>query len=142
MSLQQHLDPVILPIIRNVMPTLIAQSIVGVQPMTGPSAQVFKLRKRYKLLWDGAFQPIRYSVAPGVYRHFLRINNRRRTQNDDDLRAAGYASVTLHMQDSGDEVNAWCRANLGQDTWLRLGRSRTWWFSRDGDAVLFRMVWA
>jgi len=37
---------VILPIIRNVMPTLIAQDICGVSPMMGPSTEVFSLRRR------------------------------------------------------------------------------------------------
>ena len=144
--MQQQLNPVLIPLIRRVMPNLIAQDIIGVSPMTGPAAQIFKLRSRYRY---HNIQPLRYPVLPGVYRHFLRINNRRRTQNDDDLGAAGYASVTLPtdrtplaMQERGAEIDAWCRENLGQDTWLRLGRSRTWWFSRDNDAVLFGMVWA
>jgi hypothetical protein len=38
---------VILPIIRRVMPTVIANEIVGVQPMTGPVAQIHTLRVRY-----------------------------------------------------------------------------------------------
>ena len=38
---------VILPVIRRVMPTVIANEIVGVQPMTGPVAQIHTLRVRY-----------------------------------------------------------------------------------------------
>lgn len=41
------LNKVILPIIRRVMPTVIANEIVGVQPMTGPVAQIHTLRLRY-----------------------------------------------------------------------------------------------
>jgi len=41
------LNRVILPIIRRVMPTVIANEIVGVQPMTGPVAQIHTLRVRY-----------------------------------------------------------------------------------------------
>jgi hypothetical protein len=38
---------VILPVIRRVMPTVIANEIVGVQPMTGPVGQIHTLRVRY-----------------------------------------------------------------------------------------------
>jgi len=41
------LNRVILPVIRRVMPTTIANEIVGVQPMTGPVAQIHTLRVRY-----------------------------------------------------------------------------------------------
>ena len=41
------LDRVILPVIRRVMPTVIANEIVGVQPMTGPVGQIHTLRVRY-----------------------------------------------------------------------------------------------
>lgn len=134
----QTLNPVIIPILRRVMPNLIAQDIIGVSPMTGPAASVFKLRAKYR------YRSLRYPVEPDVYRHFLRINNRRRTQNDEDLRAAGYASVTLPIGVDyfPTRIDAWCDANLGRHTWLRLGQPRTWWFSRDHDAVLFRMVWS
>lgn len=38
---------VILPIIRRVMPSIIAQDIIGVSPMTGPVADIFSLRACY-----------------------------------------------------------------------------------------------
>lgn len=38
---------VILPLIRRVMPTVIANDLVGVQPMTGPVGQINTLRVRY-----------------------------------------------------------------------------------------------
>lgn len=41
------LNKVIMPIIRRVMPTVIANEIVGVQPLTGPVAQIHTLRLRY-----------------------------------------------------------------------------------------------
>jgi len=41
------LNKVILPVIRRVMPTVIANEIVGVQPMTGPVGQIHTLRVRY-----------------------------------------------------------------------------------------------
>ena len=41
------LNRVILPVIRRVMPTVIANEIIGVQPMTGPVSQIHTLRVRY-----------------------------------------------------------------------------------------------
>ena len=41
------LNRVILPVIRRVMPTVIANELVGVQPMTGPVGQIHTLRVRY-----------------------------------------------------------------------------------------------
>ena len=48
------LNRVILPVIRRVMPTTIANEIVGVQPMTGPVAQIHTLRVRYADTADSA----------------------------------------------------------------------------------------
>ncbi|MCP4800133.1 MAG: hypothetical protein GY893_09340, partial [bacterium] len=48
------LNKVILPIIRRVMPTVIANEIIGVQPMTGPVGQIHTLRVRYAESQGGA----------------------------------------------------------------------------------------
>ncbi len=42
-----QLNKVILPVIRRVMPTVIANEIVGVQPMAGPIAQIHTMRISY-----------------------------------------------------------------------------------------------
>ena len=41
------LNKVILPVIRRVMPTVIANEIIGVQPMAGPVSQIHTLRVKY-----------------------------------------------------------------------------------------------
>ena len=46
------LNRVILPVIRRVMPTVIANELVGVQPMTGPVGQIHTLRVRYSDAFD------------------------------------------------------------------------------------------
>jgi hypothetical protein len=48
------LNRVILPVIRRVMPTVIANELVGVQPMTGPVGQIHTLRVRYSDTYAGA----------------------------------------------------------------------------------------
>ena len=48
------LNRVILPVIRRVLPTVIANELVGVQPMTGPVGQIHTLRVRYSDTYDNA----------------------------------------------------------------------------------------
>ena len=63
------LNRVILPVIRRVMPTVIANEIIGVQPMTGPVAQIHTLRVRYADSADGvvageeALSPFKIAAA-------------------------------------------------------------------------------
>jgi Major capsid protein Gp23 len=60
------LNRVILPVIRRVMPTVIANEIVGVQPMTGPVAQIHTLRVRYaETATSTAPSPFDTSVTAG-----------------------------------------------------------------------------
>src|SRR6056300_392190 len=63
------LNRVILPVIRRVMPTVIANEIVGVQPMTGPVSQIHTLRVRYSdtndnvTAGDEALSPFKIGTA-------------------------------------------------------------------------------
>ena len=43
----QNYDPVLISLIRRAAPKLIAYDVVGVQPLTGPTGQIFALRSRY-----------------------------------------------------------------------------------------------
>lgn len=43
----QNYDPVLISLIRRAAPKLIAYDVLGVQPMTGPTGQIFALRSRY-----------------------------------------------------------------------------------------------
>lgn len=49
-----QLNKVILPVMRRVMPTVIANEIVGVQPMTGPIGQIHTMRVKYAETYGGA----------------------------------------------------------------------------------------
>jgi len=56
------LHRVILPVIRRVMPTVIANELVGVQPMQGPVSQIHTLRVRYS---DGFTDGVGGNVTAG-----------------------------------------------------------------------------
>lgn len=63
------INKVILPIIRRVMPTVIANEIIGVQPMAGPVGQIHTLRTRYAesgtgvVAGDEALSPFKVAAA-------------------------------------------------------------------------------
>lgn len=44
---QKRPDPVMVGVIRRMLPSMIASSIVGVQPMTAPSGNIFDFKVRY-----------------------------------------------------------------------------------------------
>jgi hypothetical protein len=83
------LNRVILPVIRRVMPTVIANEIVGVQPMTGPVGQIHTLRIRYADSGDGvaageeALSPFKFATA----------YSGQQTGGDGDGRAASTAAL-------------------------------------------------
>ena len=63
------LNRVILPVIRRVMPTVIANELVGVQPMTGPVGQIHTLRVRFSdtaddaVAGDEALSPFKIAIG-------------------------------------------------------------------------------
>jgi hypothetical protein len=81
------LNRVILPVIRRVMPTVIANEIVGVQPMTGPVGQIHTLRVRYSdtadnvTAGDEALSPFKIAAAY--------------SGNDDDSNPAANSTASL-----------------------------------------------
>jgi hypothetical protein len=125
------IDPVLMSIYQRVMPQIIAQSIIGVSPMTGPSGDIFKLKSLYR--WEQ-----RLSMTKAHYRTFLRVNDRPRSQTLQAFRAAGYPTVYVNY---GDIIRAagWCREQFGDDGFLRF--SDTLVFKDEADATLFKMRW-
>jgi hypothetical protein len=124
------LNPVIISTMRRVMPSIIARSIVGVSPMSGPVGRFFALHPRG-----------RHRVDRAVYRHFLRLYDRRKTQGDADLAAANYHRVDAVPWEHHAAALAWCRDRFGQHGFLRLPFSSAWWFVERDHAVEFSMVW-
>ena len=60
------LNKVILPVIRRVMPTVIANEIVGVQPMAGPVSQIHTLRVKYNAATDHAATQLQDSTGANL----------------------------------------------------------------------------
>lgn len=81
------LNKVILPVIRRVMPGVIANEIVGVQPMPGPVAQIHTLRVRYGQTLAGVIAGSE-AMAP------LHVNDLARSYSGNQLPAAPGAATT------------------------------------------------
>lgn len=54
---------ILLPIIKNVYPHVLAQSIVGVQPMTKPVGEIFTMRASYKPQSKYKFSRAKWYIA-------------------------------------------------------------------------------
>lgn len=125
-------DSVLIGLVRKVMPNLIANDIIGVQPMMGSSAEIFGMRSRYE-------QEIRIRMTKEHYKTFLRVNDRPKTQPLRAFTNAGYPHVDL--PDVSDTIKAigWCREQFGEHGYQRF--HTTFIFKDEDDAMLFRISW-
>lgn len=115
------------------MPQIIANDIVGVSPMVGPSGKIFSMVDRWKQGWYG-----RVAFTKDHYRYFLRVYNRRIHHHPEYLTGLGYPHVKVSRRD-GLNVDAldWCEVNLKPGSWIH--SHADFWFANDEDAVLFKM---
>jgi hypothetical protein len=96
------LNRVILPVIRRVMPTVIANELVGVQPMTGPVGQIHTLRVRYaQSLQDNSSAQTSVTAGQEALSPFT-IATAYSTVPQDVSTATGYTgSNTANMEGTG-----------------------------------------
>ena len=121
---------VLLPLIRRVMPTIIANSIIGVSPMTGPPVSVFDM--------IGFSSPVEMTKVH--YSHFLRVYNRRTQHRPEYITGLGYQKIRITRRaDLHLDADLWCRDNLKAGSYVR--KFGEFWFAYNDDAVLFKMTW-
>jgi hypothetical protein len=96
------LNRVILPVIRRVMPTVIANELVGVQPMTGPVGQIHTLRVRYaQSLTDNSLAQTSVTAGQEALSPFT-IAQAYSTVPKDQTVATGYTgNNTANMEGTG-----------------------------------------
>lgn len=122
-----------LDIVRRVMPTVIANELVGVQPMTGPVTTIFGSKSN----WPG-----RVRMTKSHYGHFLRVYNRRKTHHPEYLTKLGYHTVNLQnisVARSIQDVKTWC-----DDTFQKgavVASFYDFWFAYEQDYLMFKMRW-
>ena len=120
-------------IIRRVTPTIIANDIIGVQPMTGPIGAIFSLRSKYNQR--------RIKLTNDHYRVFVRLNNRKKTQAIPDINAAKYPRLSLPLGSLNDNINCltWCAEQFGKCGYIE--DSGTIWFANDNDMLFYKLRW-
>lgn len=128
MSNSKVLIPLI-PIIRRVMPTIIAQDIVGVQPMSGPIIDILTRQTGY----SG-----RVVLTKSHFGHFLRIYNRRKAHHPDYITSLGYEKFRIRYSDV-IEAKEWCRKTFKPGAYIR--SMNDFWFANERDALLFSLRW-
>jgi len=60
-----------LPMIRNIIPNIIAQDIIGVQPMTAPTSNIFNIKRKI-IVYNKKYWPYQYNVSWDEYREIER----------------------------------------------------------------------
>lgn len=114
------------------MPSIIAQDLIGVQPMTGPAVDIFTMRGNYN--WAG-----RVVLYKEHFNHFLRVYNRRKHHHPDYLTNLGYTKIRLAYSKTIDAAR-WCRETFKRGTYVR--SSSDFWFAYERDAMLFTLRWS
>jgi hypothetical protein len=96
------LNRVILPVIRRVMPTVIANELVGVQPMTGPVGQIHTLRVRYaQSLTDTSAAATSVTAGQEALSPFLIAQAYSRTPQADSSSSSYTANNTAALEGNG-----------------------------------------
>lgn len=99
------LNRVILPVIRRVMPTVIANELIGVQPMTGPVGQIHTLRVRYaQNLTDESAAMTSVVAGDEALSPFLIAQAYSRTKSSDTTAYSYTAAPTATLEGNGGKA--------------------------------------
>jgi hypothetical protein len=128
MSTQQVLNPALLPLIRRVMPDIIAQDLIGVQPMTGLVGSIFYIWTLDDLI-----------MQKEHFQHFLRVYNRKKCHSINDIAALGYTMTKVSALNAVTAKN-WCKENLKPGSFVCV--NTRFCFAYDRDATFFAMKWS
>jgi hypothetical protein len=141
----KEMAKVIMPAIRRVMPNIIANDILGVQPMTGPVGQIFGQVARYSTAKS------RYATMNKAgYKQFLRLNDRKRRQYESDFVKAKYPYhdvprdyyVRLMRADGAQSMLDWLEAMMPHSHVLFAGFQPRIYFENENDRLMFILRWS
>lgn len=123
--------------IRRVMPRIIVQDIFGVSPMKAPSPlpMLGKFRVKFSYVITA-----RTAVPVELYRTFLRLYNKRKTQCDDDFAKANYYGSTINSVDVPEAVD-WCKDQFGTYGFCFNSITYRFWFATEQQQSMFVLVW-
>lgn len=123
-------DQVLLSIIRRTYSSILAQQIIGVQPLTSPSGKIFTMR------------PSSFDFQNAYYKYFLRLNNRRKYQTRLDFEKANYPFIILNNISViyKSEWKKWMNNSIGEHRYFRI-QDRLYFDNKDS-IVLYHMMWS
>lgn len=129
-------DPVIVSVIRRAWPQIIAQSIIGVQPMTRSTGQIFNMKPRY---FGFKFR----MIDKRYFKNFLRLNDKRMAFSVEAIKKASYPIVELSSTQVVNfaDMHQWCNENIGEFTHINNGYN-LFVFSDVEYATAFKLAWA
>lgn len=114
------------------MPNLIAQSILGVQPMTGLTGSIFSMKAQY------AATKLKIPLNKQHYKKFLRLYNRRKFTYHTDIIDVGYFMCEKYKT---EECIEWCEKNFGKYGFIYDDLFNRFYFENLNDQTLFKMRW-
>jgi len=120
---------VLLPLIRRVMPNIIASQLIGVQSPTAPVGQIFSS------IWT--LEHLKMKKVH--YQHFLRVYNRKTYHKIDDVVKLGYTQVKVSVMNA-IPAKRWCVATLKPGSFVMINTRFV--FAYDRDATLFALRWS
>jgi hypothetical protein len=120
-------DPVILPVIRRALPTLLAQAILGDPP--DPSVDFYTK--------NGI--PGRVAFKKENYNYFLRVYNRRKRHHPEYIDSLGYLRVRIPAS-KVIAARRWCAMNLKNGSYVN--SMVDFWFAHEKDYTLFLLRWS
>jgi Major capsid protein Gp23 len=143
------LNKVILPAIRRIMPNLIANQIIGVQPMSGPAGQIFTMKMRYD---DPELINYLIEHMPDLYK-FVQENKLEVYCNVLNLETIRENSFTKFVYISQDyflpEITEWSNNTFGWDMSCRglittTPPNKIYLFREEEltEFLLFKLTWA
>ena len=133
MSSNVQVNQTLMNIVRRTFPTVLAYSIIGVQPIVPPARLVYKLKFSYN-------NYPRIPMSNPYYKTFLRMNDRKRAHTEDAFIKAGYHVVKPSSTQQWSDMKDWCRDQFGEYGFV--GVSGTFVFENQEQATQFKLVWS
>lgn len=130
-TLSKQTAKVLLPLIKNAAPSIIANEIIGTQPVFSVADDGFSLKN--------------VRLTKEHYRYFLRVYNRRKFHTVDYIDSLGYPSVKLTRRDDSEynalKARVWAIDNLKSGSYINSVGKGKFWFAREQDYTLFLLKW-
>lgn len=119
-------NQVLVPLIRNVMPNIIANSIISGQDMSNAFEDIMVSKGTWALQKEH-------------FRYFFRVNNRKKYHRIGDIAALGYPMAKANIL-YVSKAKQWCRDNLKPGSYVTV--MNCFCFANKNDYLIFTLKWS